>query len=124
MRCLVIQDDQLLLGAAGEECESLADDRADTFAIGLEPARDKAVDVLPAEPTRIDLEEKLIWTVGPASALICPRFQHREPSHELRAERSPGPKEEVVDVLGGTTEASVAGHDLLADHLVRIESME
>src|SRR6266508_2393772 len=55
---------------------------------------------------------------------VGPRLQHREPSHECLVERPAGPEVEVVDVLRGAPEAPVAGHDLLADHLVRIEAVE
>src|SRR5438046_4128458 len=121
---LIGEDRTLLIRAVDEKAETLANTGADPCWIGFEPARDEATDVLPAEPTRFDLREEVVRTVGPARALIGPRFQHRESPHELRAEWSAGPEEEVVDVLGRTTEAPVAGQDLLADHLVRIEAMD
>src|SRR5215211_3533106 len=50
-----------------------------------------------------------------------PHLQNTDTAHQIVVEGTLGPAIQVVHILGGATPSRITRHDLLPDHLVRIE---
>src|SRR5215207_3728925 len=53
-----------------------------------------------------------------------PHLQNTDTAHQIVVEGTLGPAIQVVHILGGAAPSRITRHDLLPDHLVRIEPVE